>query len=397
MPKSFEIRRMCNHHSVFVLIVSLIIAVLLLMPDLYTSPYARQEERCIGEVLEADNSLMQQYGIVRAGSQHLKVRVSKGPYAGRKVAASNDLLGKMESDKMFKPGDKALLVLSVDNGEIVSATAYDHYRLPVELLLLVLFAILLIGFAGISGVKALLSFFFAVLIVWKVMLPGILTGYDPVWIAFAVVTAISAVTLFLVAGNTKTALAAWIGSLLGILLTTGMSILLFQHFRLHGAVLPFSETLLYSGFDSLNLEKLFVAAVFLGASGAVIDVSIDVAAAMYEVAHKRPDLGVKELTKSGFSVGRAMVSTMVTTLLMAYLSGYMALLMVLISKGIPPVQILNLNFIAAEVLKTVVGSFGLVTVAPFTAIVGGLLYAKRSQENERSEFFVISPVQDVQN
>ncbi|MEZ4526592.1 MAG: YibE/F family protein [Desulfobacterales bacterium] len=243
----------------------------------------------------------------------------------------------------------------------------------------------------------MLSFFFAVLIIWKIMLPGILTGYDPVWIAFAVVTAISAVTLFLVAGNIKTAMVAWIGSLLGILLTTGISMLLFEHFRLHGAVLPFSETLLYSGFDSLNLEKLFVAAVFLGASGAVIDVAIDVAAAMYEVAHKRPDLSVKELTKSGFAVGRAMVSTMVTTLLMAYLSGYMALLMVLLSKEIPPVQILNLNFIAAEVLKTVVGSFGLVTVAPFTAIVGGILYAKRSQEYEKSESFVISAVQDVQN
>ncbi|MGE0087076.1 MAG: YibE/F family protein [Desulfococcaceae bacterium] len=397
MHKFFAVRNLLNPHWVFILIVSGMIAILLLMPDLYTSPYARVEERCVGEVMEVDNSLMQQYGIVKAGSQHLKVRVSKGPHAGREVGANNDLLGKMESDKMFKPGDKALLILSLDNGEIVSATAYDHYRLPLELMLLSLFAVLIIGFAGISGLRALLSFFFAILMIWKIMLPGILTGYDPVWIAFAAVTAISAVTLFLVAGNVKTAMVAWIGSLLGILLTTGMSMLLFQHFRLHGAVLPFSETLLYSGFDSLNLEKLFVAAAFLGASGAVIDVAIDVAAAMYEVAHRRPDLSVKELTKSGFAVGRAMVSTMVTTLLMAYLSGYMALLMVLISKGIPPVQILNLNFVAAEILKTVVGSFGLVTVAPFTAIVGGIMYAKRSQEYEKSESFVISAVQDVQN
>ncbi len=397
MRKFFSVKRLLNRHSVFVVIVSLIISVLLLMPDLYTSPYAREEERCIGEVTEADNTRMRQYGIVKAGSQILSVRISQGPYAGREVSANNDLLGKMESDKVFKPGDRAMLVLSVEKGEIVSATAYDHYRMPLELILLILFALLLIGFAGISGLKALLSFFFAILAVWKIMLPCILKGYDPVWIAFATVTAISAVTLFLVAGNIRTALAAWIGSLLGILLTTGMSVFLFQYFNLHGAVLPFSETLLYSGFDTLNLEKLFTAAVFLGASGAVIDVSIDVAAAMYEVAHKRPDLSVKELTKSGFAVGRAMVSTMVTTLLMAYLSGYMALLMVLMSKGIPPVQILNLNFIAAEVLKTVVGSFGLVTVAPFTAIVGGILYAKRSQEHERSEPFVISAVQDIQN
>ena len=76
------------------------------------------------------------------------------------------------------------------------------------------------------------------------------------------------------------------------------------------------------------------------------------------------------------NVGRPMATTMVTTLLMAYMSEYMALLMVLLSKGIPPVQVANLNYISAEVLKTVVGSFGLITVAPFTALVGGYIYVR---------------------
>lgn len=372
-------RRLLNSRFVFVWIVGAAVFILLIMPDLYTSPYSREEERCLGEVIEADNTLVRQYGIVKAGTQRLKIRLIEGRYAGREAAASNDLIGKMESDKMFKAGDKALLILSLEGDEIVSANAYDHYRLPVEIILLCLFALSLLAFAGLNGFKSLLSFFFAVLMIWKIMLPGILKGYDPIGIALVTVTAVSAATLFLVAGNIRIALAAWIGSLLGILLTAGMSVILFRHFRLHGAVQAFSETLLYSGFDSLNLEKLFAAAVFIGASGAVIDVAVDVAAAMYEVANKRPDLSVKELTKSGMAVGRAMVSTMITTLLTAYMSGYMSLLMVLISKGIPPLQILNLNFIAAEILKTLVGSFGLVTVAPFTAIVGAVIYAKRSK------------------
>jgi uncharacterized membrane protein len=74
-----------------------------------------------------------------------------------------------------------------------------------------------------------------------------------------------------------------------------------------------------------------------------------------------------------------MTSTMVTTLLMAYASGYMALLMVFMAQGVPPLNILNTNYVASELLKTVVGSFGLVTVAPFTAIVGGLLYLRGTQ------------------
>lgn len=393
----FPIRQYLNHHVAFALIVSAIILILLIMPDIYTSPYAREEERCIGEVISVDNSLIQQYGIVKAGSQQLKVRLLKGQYAGREVAATNDLIGKMESDKMFRIGDRAYVVLSVSGDKITAAIAYDHYRLFIELILLLIFAVFLIGFGGAGGIKAILSFVFAILILWKVMLPCILQGYDPVWIALAVVTLIAGVTLFLVAGNVRIAVVAWLGSLSGILLTTFAAIIVFPRFSLHGAIQAYSETLLYSGFDTLNLGRLFVAAILLGASGAVIDMAIDVAAGMYEVVHNQPDIARKELVHSGFAMGRAMVGTLVTTLLMAYMSGYMALLMVLMSKGIPPVQILNLNFIAAEILRTVVGSFGLVTVAPFTAIVGGILYAKRRQEHEREKSGITSAAQNIRN
>jgi uncharacterized membrane protein len=66
---------------------------------------------------------------------------------------------------------------------------------------------------------------------------------------------------------------------------------------------------------------------------------------------------------------------MVTTLLMAYASSYMALLMVFMAQGIPPLSFINTNYVAAEILKTIVGSLGLVTVAPFTAVVGGLIFS----------------------
>jgi uncharacterized membrane protein len=338
---------------------------------------------------------MQQYGIVKSGSQKMKVRILEGPYKGQEVAAGNDLIGKMESDKMFRAGDRAFLVVTTAGNEIVGATAYDHYRLNIQGILVVLFAALLIGFTGWGGARALLSFVFAILVVWKVLLPAILLGYDPIWMALGVVTLIAGVTLFLVAGVTRTAVVAWSGAVLGILLTTSLASLLFPPFRLHGAVQPFSETLLYSGFENLDLGRLFVAAIFIGASGAVIDVAIDVAAAMREVAHKRPDLSRKELTRSGFTVGRAMVSTMVTTLLMAYVSGYMALLMVLLAKGIPAVHILNLNFISAEIMKTVVGSLGLVTVAPFTAVVGGILFVRWGHAHETKRSYAISETRPV--
>ncbi len=380
----------------FVGVIVLIIAACLVMPDLYHSPYSRKEQRYVGTVTTVDNSYVQRYGIVKAGSQQLTVRLEEGPYKGRELEAGNDLMGKMESDKMFAVGDRALVVITASGDGIISATAYDHYRLPTQLGLVAVFALMLVAFTGVSGLKALLSFVFAIVMMWKVLLPGILRGGDPIFIALGIATLIAGVTLHLVAGVSRTAVTAWIGSMLGILLTATLASLFFPMFNLHGAVQPFSETLLYSGFENLDLGRLFVAAIFLGASGAVIDVAIDVAAAMDEVAARRPDLSRGELTLSGLRVGRAMVSTMVTTLLMAYMSGYMSLLMVLLSKGIAPVQILNINFISAEILKTVVGSFGLVTVAPFTALCGGLLLARRRTATVRMETTAENTAQDWQ-
>ena len=369
-------RKLLNRNVIFAGTILLISCLLLWMPSLYNSPYARDEQRYQARVLETDNSLVRQYGLVKIGSQRLRVLMLDGPFTGQKVDAGNVLIGKMESDKLFRVGDQALVVVATTGNEITAATAYDHYRLNIELFLILLFVVLLVGVTGWSGAKTCLALFFTVLLMGKILLPGILRGLDPIWLALPVVMAIAGVTLFMVAGLTRTALVAWLGAFLGIALTAGLAFCLFPPFRLHGAIQPYAETLLYSGFAGLNLERLFIAAVFLGASGAVIDLAIDVSAAMNEVSQKRPDLSFKELTKSGLSVGRPMAATMVTTLLMAYMSGYMALLMVLLSKGIPPVQIVNLNYLAAEILKTVVGSFGLITVAPFTAVVGGLIYTQ---------------------
>ena len=252
-----------------------------------------------------------------------------------------------------------------------------HYRLDLELLLLILFAAALILFGGWTGLKAMLSFVFSALMLWKVLVPGLLKGYSPIWLAVAVVALLAAVIIFLVAGLTRKGIAAFFGAMLGVLTSCLMAAGFTDAFHLHGAVLPFAETLLYSGFGHLDLTQIYIAAVFLAASGAVMDLAMDVAASMAEVADKRPDVGALDLMRSGLSVGRAVAGTMTTTLLFAYSGGYITLLMAFMAQGVPLANMFNLVYVAAEILKTLVGSFGLVLVAPFTAAVGGFLLIHR--------------------
>jgi len=160
-----------------------------------------------------------------------------------------------------------------------------------------------------------------------------------------------------------------------------MALCFTKPFRISGAVLPFSETLLYSGFAHLNLTRIFIAGVVLSASGAVMDLAMDISAAMSEIIRHHPEISRKELFFSGNNIGRAVIGTMTTTLLLAYSGGYLALLMLFMGQGIPEPNIFNMNYVAAEILHTVVGSFGLVLVAPITTIMGTLLYVPRKKKS----------------
>jgi uncharacterized membrane protein len=142
-------------------------------------------------------------------------------------------------------------------------------------------------------------------------------------------------------------------------------------------VRPFAETLLYSGFYHLNLSRIFIAGIFLAAGGAVMDLAMDISASMREVLMKQPDISFWAHVSSGMRVGRAVIGTMTTTLLLAYSGGYTFMLMLFVAQGVPLTNVFNLNYVAAEVLNTLVGSFGLVTVAPFTALCGGFIYRRR--------------------
>jgi uncharacterized membrane protein len=333
--------------------------------------------RCRGAVTGVDDSQVKTYGVVQAGIQGLSLRLLDGPFAGQVVEAHNEMLGKMELDKRFVEGDTALVVLSLEGGKISHAVAQDHYRLGVEAILFGLFALLLAVFAGWTGIRALLSFVFSAYVIWKLLVPAFLRGHDPILAALALVTLLMGAIIFLVGGLNRRGFVAFLGSLLGIVATCLLALAFAGPFRLHGAVVPFAETLLFSGYAHLDLTRIFLASIFIACSGAVMDLAMDVATSLEEVVGADTGLGFGRALASGLRVGRVVVGTMTTTLLLAYSGGYITLLMVFMAQNIPMQSILNMNLVAAEIMTTLVGSFGLVLVAPFTALAGAFLFTRQ--------------------
>ena len=325
-------------------------------------------------VLEVDDSEVIKAGISQIGFQQLTIKIDSGPYQGQQIPAVNQLVGKMELDDYYNPGDKIVAAIATEGGKIQHAKALSLYRQDWQLAMFGLFVVCLLLFARFVGLKALFSFIASLYITWNFLIPGLLEGKNPLlWTALFLVLIIG-IIIFAVAGFTKKGLAAFIGTLGGLLLTIGITLFFGEKMVMDGMNAPFAETLLFSGHFNLNMLHIFYAAIVIGASGAAMDVAIDVAASMEEIKLKKPEISMQELVQSGFNVGRAVIGTMTTTLLLAYSGGYLTLLMLFMSKDSSFVRILNLKMVAAEIMRTVVGSTGLVLVAPLTAIVAGWIY-----------------------
>ena len=367
------------------LVCLLAVILLLLLPTGYEGALLYQDaERCSARVVATDDSTIIDTGLVRSGEQRCTLEILDGPFQGEVVTGVNMLNGSLEQDKLFAVGDRAYVVVSHDGDAITNVTMSDHYRLGWEALMAAGFALFLILFAGRTGVRAIASFILTILTLWKVLVPLYLRGWNPIWVGLAITLFLTVIIIALVYGFDRRCLSAVSGSFLGILVTCVLGVLFTDLFQIHGAVMSNSESLLYAGYAHLNLTQIYMASIFIGASGAVMDLSVDITSAVHEVVEKRPDLGWKEAARSGVNVGRAAMGTMTTTLLFAYSGGYIALLMVFMAQGTPVDHILNYKYVAAELIHTVIGSFGLVTVAPFTSLCAGLLLTRRETGAVRS-------------
>ncbi|MBO7206114.1 MAG: YibE/F family protein [Kiritimatiellae bacterium] len=322
------------------------------------------------KVVDVDDSSVEDLGAVRYGTQRLRVSLPDG----REFNAENELRAQMELDKMFQAGDTVVVELPETVEEDTVLFARDYWRIGWAVALFVLFSVLLCVFGGWTGLRALFTFFFSCLAIWKILIPAVLNGASASLVSFLTVAVLTGVIVFLVAGISRVGVSAFAGSMLGVAVSLVLAWFFSKVMYVDGAAMPFAQQLVNANADIVSLRDIFIGSVILGSSGAVMDLAMDIAAGMAEVRRHNPDVGFKDLFFSGCRIGRAVVGTMTTTLLLAYSGGYLTLLMVYASEGVRPIDFINSTLVSAEVVKTLVGSFGLVLVAPFTALAGAFVF-----------------------
>lgn len=390
-----------KHDIYFILLLIVLFGLMFLIPGLKSSQDATGF-RANAKVLSTDNSVLSATDIATGetltleqksdpkqmagrnliffGSQHLTVCIKSGFHKGETFQAGNELRAQMELDKFFVPGDRVVVVspkADIEQGDIL--LAQDYARNIWTYALFFAFCVLLCIFGRLTGFNALLSFVFSCLLIWKVVIPLVLRGWPASWTIFACVVFLTAVIMYLVAGFTTCGICAFCGATSGIFVGLFTAHFFTRVMQINGAVLPFSQTLLSAGgYPFLDLRDIFVGAMILASSGAVMDLGMDISSGMEEVARHNPTVSRLELMRSGLRMGRNVVGTMTTTLLLAYSGGYITLLMMFAAQGTSPTSIINNPLVATEIVKTLIGSFSLVLVAPFTAIFGSWLFKRKA-------------------
>lgn len=356
---------------------------LLLMVSFFILTSNRDGVEVRAKVIGVDNSAVVDAGISKIGGQLVRAKILEGEYKGNIIDVSNELIGRLDFDTIYHRGDRLLVALYKDGDKLLGGKALDNYRIDWELGLAGLFFTLLIVFAKVVGLKAVVSFIVATVLICRIYIPLLLKGINPLILTILLVCILSAIILFSIAGFGKKGIVAFLGTISGLAITFIVTYIFGAGLKLYGYTAPFSESLLFSGNLDLDIRGIFYSAIILGASGAAMDIAIDVAASMEEIWRKCPHIGTKDLIESGFSIGRDVIGTMTTTLLLAYSGGYLTLLMLFYSKESSIYRLLNLKIIAAEIMRILVGSIGLVIVAPTTALIGGIVYTEYLKERSK--------------
>jgi uncharacterized membrane protein len=260
-------------------------------------------------------------------------------------------------------GSVVLLGVSAATTEALYAYA-DYERSNVLFWLFVIFAVSVVALGGLRGVAALGGLAASVMILLMFVLPAILDGRSPVLVAIVGASAIAYLALYLSHGFTRMTTVALLGTLGALALTAVLSAIVTGVAEFSG--FASEESTLLTLFEGIDVRGLLLAGIVLGAAGAIDDVTVTQASAVWELKRARPESSQGDLLRGGIKIGRDHIASTVNTLLLAYAGAALPLLVLFILAQQSLGTIANGEVVAIEIVRTLVGSIGLVAAVPFT-------------------------------
>ncbi len=314
------------------------------------------------------------------GSMVLELELLSGRYAGQIVEVTN-YFSAMYSVKVGIGDRLSVRINTTDVNEFI-VSVYNYDRVPWIIGIAAVFALALLVIGGWQGLRALLGLCFTFVSVMFLLLPLVLRGWSPVPLTVALVGVTSTVGFYLLGGWQPKTVGSILGCLCGVAAAAVLGQLAIQLVHVSAYQMDEAEGLILARADSgLQLNGLLLSGILIAAEGAVMDTAMSVASAMDELKHKRPDITAKELFRSGMTIGRDTTGTMANTLVLAFAGSSLNMMVLIYSYQVSFNQLMNTDFVAVEVVRSVAGSMGIILTVPcVAAITAWLLSRKKSPQ-----------------
>jgi uncharacterized membrane protein len=292
----------------------------------------------------------------------VEVRLESGPDKGETF--SFDYSG-VPGSRMPTRGDELFLARSEEAGGGPTYHFADYRRDPGLLILAVIFVVVVIALSRWQGVTSLIGLALSLLVLIRFVLPAILAGESPVLVAIVGAAAVMFVTLYLAHGINARTTTAILGTLASLALTGIVAVMFVSISKLTGFA---SEEALFLQFSAqqVNLQGLLLGGVIIGTLGVLDDVTVTQASAVWELRIANPSYRVGELYRSAIRIGRDHTASTVNTLVLAYAGASLPLLILFSISDRPLTSVANAEMVASEIVRTLVGSIGLVASVPIT-------------------------------
>ncbi len=296
--------------------------------------------------------------------------------ASGKVILENGLEPLVNKIK-YSVGNRVLLNLITGTDGQMNYIIVDFVRKDSLFLLSIIFILLLIAITRWRGFTAILGMLFTFFIVFVFILPRLLVGDNPLLIATLASLIIIPISFYLAHGLNKKTTIAIISSIISLIITALLASIFTQLAHLTG--LSTEEAgMLSIDQSNLNMKGILLAGIVIGALGVLDDITISQAAIVDELARTANLTKVKDLYSRSMVIGKDHITSMVNTLVLAYAGASLPLLLIFTHNPHPLLEIINYELMAEEIVRTLIGSIGLVIAVPITSLIAANLYKNKS-------------------
>ncbi|MBZ6205367.1 YibE/F family protein [Streptomyces olivaceus] len=296
------------------------------------------------------------------------IRVDTGDDKGRTF----EEIVQPDQSRQLHEGQKVVVAYEPSAPKDLQYSVTDiNRRLPLALLAGI-FALAVVVVGRLRGLMALVSLAISFLLLNFFILPAILQGSNPLLVAVIGSSAIMLIALYLCHGLSARTSVAVLGTLISLLLIGVLGSLFIGWAALTGNT-DDNTGLIHGLYPSIDMSGLLLAGVIIGSLGVLDDVTVTQTSAVWELHEANPTMGWRGLYRAGIRIGRDHIASVVNTLVLAYAGAALPLLLLfsIAQSGVGTVA--NSELVAEEIVRTLVGSIGLVASVPVTTALAALV------------------------